>query len=102
MEVMQHGFEEGRGGRVCVHGGAQRVHHPLDGGIAVTLEFIPNADRVSPANAATFALTMLATTPSGDTYTFAEYEAIFASAGFAASELIEIPDSPQRVVVSRR
>ena len=82
---------------------AAKSHACLNnGGIAITLEFIPDDDRVSPANAATFALTMLATTPSGDAYTFAEYQEVFGAAGFAGSELVEIPDSPQRLVVSRK
>ena len=82
---------------------AEKTHACLsDDGIVVTLEFIPNEDRVSPANAATFALTMLTTTPTGDAYTFAEYEKMFREAGFTHSELIDIPDSPQRIVVSRK
>ena len=72
------------------------------GGCAITLEFVPNEDRVSPPVAATFAFTMLGTTPAGDAYTFAEYETMFGAAGFAASELIELEHSPQRLIVSRR
>ncbi|MGN6545511.1 MAG: methyltransferase, partial [Aureliella sp.] len=44
------------------------------GGRAITLEFIPDADRINPPSTAGFALTMLATTAHGDAYTFAEYE----------------------------
>jgi len=42
------------------------------GGLAVTLEFVPNDDRVTPPDAATFALMMLGTTEEGDASTFAE------------------------------
>lgn len=70
------------------------------GGRAITLEFIPNADRVSPPAAASFALTMLATTARGDAYTFAEYERIFARAGFARSEFHPLPPTTQQAVVS--
>ena len=81
----------------------RRVHAALaPGGRAVTLEFVPDASRVTPVEAASFALTMLATTPAGDAYTFAEYESMFARAGFARSELRELTPSPQRVIISQR
>ena len=70
------------------------------GGRAVTLEFIPDDDRVGPPSAATFALTMLGTTPAGDAYTFRELESMFRNAGFARSELHELPPTPSRVVTS--
>src|SRR5262249_59485696 len=41
------------------------------GGRAITLEFIPDADRVSPPATAVFPLTMLAPTARGRAYTFA-------------------------------
>src|SRR5829696_8463485 len=43
---------------------------PAPGGRAVTLEFVPDPDRINPPPAAGFALTMLATTAAGDAYTF--------------------------------
>jgi 2-polyprenyl-3-methyl-5-hydroxy-6-metoxy-1,4-benzoquinol methylase len=70
------------------------------GGRAITLEFIPEPDRVSPPPAATFALTMLATTAAGDAHTFAEYEQVFAQAGFRRSEFRPLPPTTQQVVVS--
>lgn len=72
------------------------------GGFVVTLEFIPNEDRVSPPTAATFSFTMLGTTPAGDAYTFAEYEAMWREAGLDHHELMDVPNSPQRLIVSRR
>lgn len=79
----------------------KKVHAALgDGGRAITLDFIPNPDRISPPIAAAFALTMLGSTPGGDTYTFAEFEQMFAHAGFARSEFCPLPMSPQQVVVS--
>jgi len=72
------------------------------GGRAVTVEMIPDESRVSPADAAAFALVMLAGTPAGDAYTFAEYERMFLNAGFARSELRELTPSPQRAVISHR
>ncbi len=70
------------------------------GGFAISLDFIPNEDRVSPATAATFALTMLMSTDQGDAYTFAEYDDMFTAAGFVSNQLIDIPNSPSRLVVS--
>jgi len=73
-----------------------------EGGAAVTLEFVPNEDRVSPPIPAAFSLMMLAGTPGGAAYTFTELERMFANAGFSRSELRELPASPQRVVISRK
>lgn len=70
------------------------------GGRAVTLEFVPNDDRVTPPIEATFSLTMLATTAAGDAYTFAEYGEMFRHAGFARSEIHQVPMSPQHVIIS--
>ena len=71
-----------------------------DGGRAVTLEFVPNDDRVTPPQAAAFSMMMLGATPGGDAYTFAELEKMFRNAGFARSELHELPPTIQRVVIS--
>ena len=73
-----------------------------DRGRVVTFEFIPNEDRVSPPVAAKFSMMMLGTTPSGDAYTFAEYEKMFRNAGFTASELHPLPPTPGRVVISQK
>ena len=70
------------------------------GGRALTLDFIPEPDRISPPSAAAFALTMLATTARGDAYTFAEYEQVFAKAGFVRSEFHPLPPTMQQAVVS--
>ena len=79
----------------------RKIHAALnEGGRAITLEFIPNEDRAEPPHAVTFALTMLVTTASGDAYTFAEYEKMFADAGFSRSELIQPPMGFERVIVS--
>jgi 2-polyprenyl-3-methyl-5-hydroxy-6-metoxy-1,4-benzoquinol methylase len=57
------------------------------GGRAAILEFIPNADRVTPPTAAAFSMIMLVNTPSGDAYTFAELESMAKNAGFPRVEL---------------
>jgi hypothetical protein len=79
----------------------RKVHTALkDGGRVITLEFVPNEDRVTPALAASFSITMLASTPSGDAYTFAEYQSLFARAGFPRSELHPVLPTPTSVVLS--
>jgi 2-polyprenyl-3-methyl-5-hydroxy-6-metoxy-1,4-benzoquinol methylase len=70
------------------------------GGRALTLDFIPEPDRVTPPSTAVFALTMLATTARGDAYTFAELQQMFASAGFRRSEFHTLPPTMQQAVVS--
>ena len=71
-----------------------------EGGRAVTLEFVPNDDRVTPPQAAAFSMMMLGATPGGDAYTFAELDRMFSNAGFTRSELHELPPTIQRVVIS--
>jgi SAM-dependent methyltransferase len=73
-----------------------------DGGVAVTLEFVPNEDRVSPPVPAAFSLTMLAGTEGGDAYTFPELEKMFAEAGFSHSEPRRLTASPQQVIISSK
>jgi ubiquinone/menaquinone biosynthesis C-methylase UbiE len=78
----------------------KKIHGALsDGGYVVTLEFIPNDDRVTPPMHAAFAMTMLGSTAAGDAYTFAELQQMFSNAGFTSSELHEIAPA-FRVVVS--
>ena len=72
-----------------------------DGGRVAALEFVPNDDRVSPIGVAGFSLTMLAGTPSGDAYTFKELDAMFRNAGYAKSEIRELPPLQQLVVSSK-
>ncbi len=72
------------------------------GGRAVTLEFVPNEDRVSPPAAAAFSMMMLGTTEAGDAYTFSEYDRMFHNAGFSRNELHAIPPFPSQVVISQK
>jgi predicted nicotinamide N-methyase len=81
----------------------KRVHAALKpGGKAITLEFVPNEDRVTPPTAAAFSLIMLANTDAGDAYTFSEYEKMFRNAGFAKSTLHPVPEMPQQVILSEK
>ena len=80
-----------------------RVHAALKpGGKAITLEFVPNEDRVTPPMAAAFSLVMLAGTDAGDAYTFAQYEKMFRNTGFAKTTLHPVPEMPQQVLVSEK
>lgn len=81
----------------------RRVHAALKpSGKAITLEFVPNENRVSPPMAASFSLVMLAVTDSGDAYTFAQYEKMFRNVGFAKTTLHPVPEMPQQVLVSEK
>jgi ubiquinone/menaquinone biosynthesis C-methylase UbiE len=81
----------------------RKVHDALaDGGRAVTLEFVPNEDRVTPPEAAGFSVMMLTGTPSGDAYTFPELEHMFANSGFSRSTVNPLPPTFQTVVISEK
>jgi precorrin-6B methylase 2 len=81
----------------------QRAHQALKPqGRAVTLEFVPNEDRVSPPTQAAFSLLMLVGTDAGDAYTLSEYEEMFREAGFSQTILHPIPGIPQEVLISQK
>jgi len=91
-----HHFDRQTNGKVLA-----KVYSALKtGGRAMTLEFVPNPDRVSPPTAAAFSLIMLSNTKAGDAYTFAELEDMFRNAGFARNEVHPLPPTPQSVVIS--
>lgn len=69
-------------------------------GKVLTLEFVPNNDRVSPPSESMFALIMLGTTPKGDAYTFAELNQMFQNAGFSKNEHHPLLPSPQHLIIS--
>ena len=72
------------------------------GGRAAIAEYVPNPDRVSPSTAAAFSLTMLAATPMGHAYTFAELEGIARAAGFTRVELSPAELGRNRLVIAYR
>ena len=81
----------------------KKVHGSLKpGGYVITLEFIPNEDRISPASMAEFCLIMLATTPAGDAYVFSEYDRMFRHAGFGESLMQDVPASNERVIITKK
>ena len=73
-----------------------------EGGRAVILEFVPNDDRVTPPDTATFSMVMLASTPSGDAYTFAELESMARNAGFSRSTFHPLPPTIEQLVISEK
>lgn len=81
----------------------RKVHVALvEGGKAVTLEFVPNEDRISPPDTASFSLVMLAGTRAGDAYTFSELEKMMTNAGFKNSTIHQIPPGFQQLVISEK
>ena len=72
-----------------------------DGGRMLTVEYVPDESRVTPPRSAGFALVMLATTPFGDAYTFAEYRQMLAEAGFTQNALSDLADSAHQLIESR-
>jgi ubiquinone/menaquinone biosynthesis C-methylase UbiE len=79
----------------------RRVNSVMENdGQALTLEFVPNDDRVSPPGEALFPIVMLATTPSGDAYTFKELKSMFENAGFLRNEHRPMPGMPQHWIAS--
>ena len=81
----------------------RKLHAALvPGGRVATLEFVPNDDRVSPPMQATFALIMLAETPSGDAFTRKELEQMATNAGFRKHDFHPMPPSPHSVLISTK
>jgi O-methyltransferase domain len=79
----------------------RKVHDALvPGGRAAIVEMVPNADRITPPGPAAFSMIMLATTPSGDAYTFAELEEVSKGAGFARAELAPLEMGLDRLVIA--
>ncbi|MBI5280123.1 MAG: methyltransferase domain-containing protein [Candidatus Solibacter usitatus] len=79
----------------------RRMHAAMNaGGRLLIVEMAPNDDRVTPSAAAWFATMMLATTPSGDAYTKAEYAAMLRDAGFGPPEAHPVPGSARTVLVA--
>jgi len=69
----------------------------VDGSVFV-IDIMPNPDRVSPPEEAAFAFLMLATTPNGDAYTCAEYEAMAGAAGLTLADSMHLLPTPQTLL----
>jgi ubiquinone/menaquinone biosynthesis C-methylase UbiE len=80
----------------------KKVHAALQkGGRVAIAEFVPNPDRVSPPEAASFSFVMLASTPEGDAYTLAEFEEMLTSAGFRAVESYPLPPVATAIIAQK-
>jgi SAM-dependent methyltransferase len=80
----------------------KKIHGSLKpGGRIVILEMVPNADRVSPAVPARFALTMLGGTLAGDAYTFDELRDQLEQAGFRGVSAHPLP-TPETVLLATK
>jgi ubiquinone/menaquinone biosynthesis C-methylase UbiE len=72
----------------------KRAHAALrSGGTLAIVDFVPNQDRVTPPGVAGFSLTMLATTPEGDAYTFEEYADMLTQSGVSDPVQYTLPAS---------
>ena len=81
----------------------KRAHAALrSGGTVAIVEFVPNEDRITPPGVAGFSLIMLATTPQGDAYTFAEYTDILAQSGFGVPVQHSLPASMNVALVTTK
>lgn len=81
----------------------KRIYESLSaGGRLFILEFVPNPDRVTPPIPAWFSLMMLGLTPEGDAYTMRELEAMLVNSGFTRNEVLQVPRSPQQLIVSNK
>jgi hypothetical protein len=79
----------------------RRFHAALnEGGKMLILEMVPNEDRISPPAPASFAMMMLCNTPAGDAFTLAEYQQMLTASGFSGIEKLDVPQSPQQLVVA--
>jgi hypothetical protein len=74
----------------------------VPGGRVAIIEFVPNPDRVTPPMPAAFSMMMLATTPDGDAYTFAEIEEMSKNAGFVQVEMVKAATGLDSLIVAYR
>jgi len=93
-----HHFDEG----TCIQL-LKKIHAAMaPGGRLMTLEFVPNDDRVSPPIPAQFSMMMLGLTPQGDAYSAQQLNGMMKAAGFGESQFLQVPKSPEQVVVTER
>ena len=79
----------------------KKVHAALGaGGCVAIVELVPNPDRVTPPESASFSLVMLATTAAGDAYTFAEFEEMLNQSGFREIRQHPLPPSVATAVIA--
>jgi ubiquinone/menaquinone biosynthesis C-methylase UbiE len=69
------------------------------GGQALSVDFVPNEDRVSPPVPVMFAFQMLATTPSGDAYSASELNLMAKDAGFRGARTVSLSPIPESLII---
>ena len=69
------------------------------GGQALSVDFVPNEDRISPPIPVMFAFQMLATTPNGDAYTSSELDAMAKHAGFRGATSRPLSPTPESLII---
>ncbi len=80
-----------------------KVHAALaDGGRVMIRDVVMGPDRTRPAYGAMFAVNMLANTPGGGTFTFAELAEDLAAVGFADPELVHEHEGMNAVIAARK
>lgn len=70
-------------------------------GSVFVIDIMPNPDRISPPEQASFAFLMLATTPHGDAYTASEYEQMAKKAGLSPVNSMRLLPTPQTLLEFR-
>lgn len=81
----------------------RKVHASLsEGGRVGIVEFVPNPDRISPPEPATFSLVMLVTTERGDAYTLAELQGMLTKAGFASVQQYPLPSGVSTAIIAQK
>lgn len=81
----------------------KKVHAALaPGGHVAIVDYVPNDDRVTPPEVASFALTMLSSTPEGDAFTFHELEQMCRNGGFSSARIQPLAPSPESLIVAER
>lgn len=68
-------------------------------GRAVAVEFVVNADHISPPLPAMFSFQMLGSTPQGEAYTAREFEGMGRAAGFGKVSAKALPPTPQSLIL---
>jgi ubiquinone/menaquinone biosynthesis C-methylase UbiE len=69
------------------------------GGQALSVDFVPNEDRISPPVPVMFAFQMLATTPGGDAYTTSELDKMAKSGGFLGARTSSLAPVPESLII---
>lgn len=85
----------------CVHLLVKARQSLCAKGSVLVIDMMPNPDRVSPPEQAAFAFFMLATTPQGDAYTFAEHETMARDAGLTLVDSMQLLPTPQTLIEFR-